>query len=91
MNPVVEKIRAWLKVLPTIPIDKQGHFLGGAVVALTVGLISLPVIGFVTACCAGALKEWYDYKHPPHAVELFDFLATALGGVAGAVFLWVVK
>ena len=62
--------------------DKLLHFIGGAVIALIGAFFSGPLAGLALAVVAGALKEIYDHLHPDgHTVELWDFLATAAGGL----------
>lgn len=79
-----------------VPLDKRAHALGGAVITLAISMALLPILGLWPAlACAllaamfiGALKELYDYHHPlVHSCDFFDWLATALGGLAGC--LWV--
>jgi glycopeptide antibiotics resistance protein len=72
-----------------IPIDKQMHFLSGLIGSLVLSF----VIGYwasVVISIAAALKEWYDYRHPTiHTADFFDWLATTLGGLLGAVIYYV--
>ena len=69
---------------PRIPValDKQAHFNGGAILAF----VAYFVIGYwallLVAIVAGA-KEWYDYKHPNHTSDIYDWVATVLGGLLG--------
>lgn len=70
--------------------DKQGHFLVGAVFALIVSIfLQSPLAGFAFAILLGALKEFYDSFYPKqHTVDVFDFVATGLGGGVGAMLAW---
>ena len=67
---------------PRIPVamDKQAHFNTGAILAF----VAYFVIGYwallLVAIVAGA-KEWYDYKHPGHTVDFYDWVATVLGAI----------
>jgi hypothetical protein len=69
---------------PRIPVrvDLQAHFVVGAILAF----VAYFVIGYwallLVAIVAGA-KEWYDYKHPNHTADFYDWLATVLGGLLG--------
>ncbi len=69
---------------PHIPValDKQAHFNTGAILAF----VAYFVIGYwallLVAIVAGA-KEWYDYKHPNHTADFYDWVATVLGGLLG--------
>jgi len=66
---------------PIPPMDKQSHFFAGAALCLAVSLFSFPLLGFAAALAGGAGKEWYDSRHPAHTVDVWDFVATALGGL----------
>jgi hypothetical protein len=63
-----------------VPLDKQAHFNTGAILAF----VAYFVIGYwallLVAIVAGA-KEWYDYKHPIHTSDIYDWLATVLGAI----------
>jgi hypothetical protein len=63
-----------------VPLDKQAHFVTGAILAF----VAYFVIGYwaliLVAIVAGA-KEWYDYKHPNHTCDIYDWLATVLGAI----------
>ena len=72
-----------------IPIDKQMHFLSGfigsLVLSFVIGYWALVVISIVAA-----LKELYDYLHPTlHTADIWDWVATTLGGILGAVIYYV--
>lgn len=65
-----------------LPKDKQLHFIGGFLVALAVGsLCSNLWVAFIAAAVVGAVKEGYDALGYG-TVDLWDFVWTALGGVA---------
>lgn len=71
-----------------IALDKQAHLLVGALIALALGYVLPAWIGFVVASVVGLLKEVYDYYHPKtHTCDGLDYLATAGGGLAGALFV----
>jgi len=78
-------------IFTRIPLDKQAHALGGAVIALALGYVFPPLIGIFAAVVAGALKEAYDRLHPDsHVVDVWDFVATSLGGIAGGIFVYLI-
>ena len=89
---MIEKLFALLMKLssPRIPVraDLQAHFNVGAILAL----VAYFLIGYwallLVAIVAGA-KEWYDYKHPNHTADFYDWLATTLGGIfiLGAIYV----
>ena len=68
-----------------IPADKQMHFLSGAIL----GIILTPFIGaysIVVVAVIAALKEIYDARQPDkHTADIWDWVATTLGGVVGFV------
>jgi hypothetical protein len=63
-----------------VPLDKQAHFNTGAILAF----VAYFVIGYwallLVAIVAGT-KEWYDYKHPNHTSDIYDWVATVLGAI----------
>jgi hypothetical protein len=67
----------------SIPADKQQHFLSGAIL----GIVLTPFIGaysIVVVAVIAALKEIYDARHPDkHTADIWDWVATSLGGVLG--------
>ena len=81
---MIEKLFALLIKLSSplipVPLDKQAHFNVGASLAFAAYF----VIGYwallLVAIVAGA-KEWYDYKHPNHTADFYDWLATTLGAI----------
>lgn len=101
MKDFFKKIAAFFKAA-----DKQLHILASYAIALTVLVGLLPFIhewfngwwcfslAIVAAAIAGALKEWYDYKHPnKHDFEWQDIVADVLGIVAaiGAMLFYLLK
>jgi hypothetical protein len=85
--------------LLAIPLDKQAHMWSGMAVCYTVALLArlaLPdhaanLVGLCAAVLAGALKEWaWDKAHPlTNTVDANDFWATALGGAAAGLILYL--
>ena len=71
-----------------MPRDKLLHFGAGLSIALVVGFVLSPWHGLLVAVIAGALKELTDHFHPlGHTVDLWDFLATASGGLLATMLL----
>jgi hypothetical protein len=71
-----------------IALDKQAHFLAGAVITLAVGYVLPIVYGLAVAVLVGAIKELYDHFYPEtHTVDKWDFVATAAGGGAASLFI----
>lgn len=73
-----------------MPLDKQAHLLSGIALALALGYLFPPIYGVLAALVAGALKELYDHFHPDiHTCDVWDFVATLSGGVAGGAFVFL--
>ena len=72
---------------PRIPVraDLQAHFwtgvLGGVGIAYFLGFYA----GVTIMAILAFAKEVYDYKHPNHTVDFWDWVATTLGGILGAM------
>jgi hypothetical protein len=71
----------------TFPLqDKLLHFIVGAAISASFGMAGCPALGIAASLVVGAGKEVFDYFHPAtHTADVWDFVATALGGVAGFV------
>jgi VanZ family protein len=75
-----------------LPLDKQAHFWTGSIL----GFVSYIFIGcwsLVIVALIALLKEVYDYKHPNHTADFWDWVATVLGGILGSILgevLWQV-
>ena len=73
-----------------VPLDKQAHFWTGFIL----GFVSYFFIGYwalVVVALIALLKEVYDYNHPNHTADFWDWVATVLGGVLGLILgevLW---
>ena len=81
---MIEKLFALFMKLSSpripVPLDKQAHFNTGAILALVayffIGYWALLLVAIV----AGA-KEWYDYTHPNHTSDVWDWIATVAGAL----------
>ena len=67
--------------------DKIQHFLAGFIISAIIGLFN-SIFGLILAILAGVGKEVYDYVsnryyQGKHTVDLYDCLATVLGGLIG--------
>jgi hypothetical protein len=78
------------KLQSIFPIDKQLHFAMGTIIGFSLALFIPWYFAFGVAVIVGALKELYDYYHPPHTCDFYDFLATAIGGGYVAL-LYIIK
>jgi hypothetical protein len=64
-----------------VPLDKQAHFVVGAVAGLF-GFLILGYYSLILVALIAAVKEEYDYLHKDtHTCDFYDFLVTVLGGV----------
>jgi hypothetical protein len=79
-----------------IPKDKIAHFVAGFAISAGIAIVGCqfvaPVMpcfgGALVATIAGAVKEAVDQTDPKSVVDPYDFWATALGGIAGAVVVY---
>ncbi len=70
--------------LPLLKEDKANHFIyGQAIFIISMILLGSPYWGLLVCVLFGAAKEAYDWWHPGHTPDWWDFIWTALGGVAG--------
>ena len=90
MEKLLTFMNKWLGKLYipcSIPADKQMHFLSGFIL----GIILTPFIGWASILWVSAIacaKEIYDYIHPDkHTADIWDWVATSLGGVAGVLLV----
>jgi VanZ family protein len=77
--------------------DKKLHIAAGALVGIVAVAVlrfrfpnlpaySLVCLGTLCAAIVGTAKEVYDHFHPAtHTADIYDMLATTLGGVAGSI------
>lgn len=79
MDKLIEKLIAFCNA---IPADKVYHCLGG-VVLFAIG--QLFGYGLVLAIIGAIGKEIYDKLHPNHTPDVWDAVATILGGLLGYI------
>lgn len=81
-----------------MPLDKQAHFFSGYVLGISSALVAShsispflsAIFGLGGAVVAGVGKEIYDRQHPEsHTADIYDLLATSVGGLFGAVFFLI--
>ena len=63
-----------------MPTDKVLHFLAGAVIGFSVTELLGWMVGILSVIVAAIGKEVYDKYHPNHTVDIYDAVATLLGG-----------
>jgi len=70
--------------------DKVQHFVAGLIIALLFGWLVYPTFGFFMSVLIGGLKEMlWDLTLDRGTPEMKDFVATAQGGLAGCILLWL--
>jgi hypothetical protein len=81
-----------------IPLDKQAHFFSGYVLGISGALAAShsispllsAIFGLGGAVVAGIGKEIYAKQHPEsHTADIYDLLATSLGGLFGTAFFLI--
>ena len=88
LEKLIAKVNAFLSqfcIVCKVPCDKQMHFICGFIIAAVltpfIGATSILVVAIIAA-----LKEVYDYMHPEtHTADIWDWVATTLGGIVGFV------
>jgi hypothetical protein len=71
--------------LNKLPHDKALHFIVGVLIYAAAHFVS-PVVGMIAVTVAAVGKEVYDYMNrDKHTPDLWDAVATLLGGAAGFV------
>lgn len=76
---MIEKILTYLN---SIPSDKIAHCLGG-VILFAIG--QLFGQGLALAVIGAVVKELYDRQHANHTPDVWDAVATILGGLLGFI------
>jgi len=72
-----------LNWLNSIPADKVAHFAVGVLIYAPLHFID-PVVGLLGVAVAAVGKEVYDYLHRDnHTPDVWDAVATMLGGIVG--------
>ena len=71
--------------LQNVPADKQGHFIIGLLAYMLFHFISIEV-GLIVVAVLAIGKEIHDWFHRDrHTPDLWDAVATILGGLAGFI------
>jgi len=70
-----------------LTIDKICHLFAGIIIALTIGLIFTPTIGFGVGVLIGLVKELYDKFIKKTFFDKVDMYVTWLGVLVGYLFL----
>ena len=71
----------------TIPRDKLLHFIAGSIASIVVYVVTFDAtIAVAFSALLGIGKEVYDSRGHG-TVEVLDAVATALGGVVGAILI----
>jgi hypothetical protein len=73
-----------------VPLDKQAHFICGLIIAA----VLTPFIGWysvVLVSMVATAKEKYDAKYKDkHTADVWDFVATTLGGLVGFALITII-
>lgn len=72
-----------------IAIDKQAHFLAGAVILFCFATFGQAMLGLIVACVLGLGKEVHDYCRPKtNTAEMADILYTVAGAAVAFGVVW---
>jgi len=80
----MNKLIAWL----TPKVDKVAYFGVGYIVAT---ILPIPAMwGLIIAVAVAVFKEYWDWKSKKGNPDIWDFVATVLGGCLGyaALMMW---
>jgi VanZ family protein len=73
-----------------VPLDKQAHFATGAIGGFIVTYF-LGFIGGVSVITILAFaKEAYDAHNTGHTSDVWDWVATTLGGIIGSLVILII-
>jgi hypothetical protein len=73
-----------INFLNKIPCDKYQHFTIGVILFFIFSFIS-PIFSLILVLIIAGLKELYDKYHKNHTCDIYDFIATSLGGITGFI------
>jgi hypothetical protein len=74
-----------------LPLDKQAHFATGFIGGALFSLSRCPISSAAVVSIGAGLKEGYDYAHKEnHTPDIWDWVATSLGGVLGVLLTTLV-
>ena len=86
MKQLIAKFNAMISWL-NARIDKVAHFGGGYILATVFPIAA--IYGLILAVIVGALKEYRDSKSKLGTPDMWDFVATCLGGLLGFIALLI--
>ncbi len=73
-----------------LPPDKALHMLTGVMLFALLHFVSAP-LAFAGVVVAAIAKEVYDYMHADlHTCDVWDAVATVIGGLVGLLCWWPV-
>lgn len=95
IESILKFLNRYAALLPaniSIPQDKSAHFFSGMLLFVLLLLCQLPAtFAMLAVSLIGVAKEIYDHYHPlEHTADVYDWLATTLGGVAAFALWWIV-
>ena len=78
------------RILVLVPLDKQAHFATGAIGGFIVTYFLGFYAGVTIMATIAFAKEVYDAHNTSHTSDVWDWVATTLGGTLGAVLIFLV-
>jgi hypothetical protein len=76
-----------------LPLDKQAHFFTGAIGGVAISYFLGFYAGVTIMATIAFAKEVYDAHNTGHTSDVWDWVATVLGGALGSILgevLWQV-
>jgi VanZ family protein len=77
--------------MTNIPKDKLLHIIVGFMIFIMAWVVLETAAALVLVFVAGTGKEIYDYFHPNHTCDIWDAIATYIGGAIGFSLLALLK
>lgn len=78
MKNIYEKVMGWLR---GVGIDKYWHFIAGLIIAAFFAMVVGVKFCLLPSLVAGLVKELYDGMKSGGKMDVWDFIATIIGGL----------
>jgi VanZ family protein len=73
-----------------VPLDKQAHFATGAIGGVVISCFLGFYAGVVIMAILAFAKEAYDAHNTGHTSDVWDWVATTLGGIIGSLVILII-
>jgi VanZ family protein len=73
-----------------VPLDKQAHFATGAIGGVVISCFLGFYAGVAIMAILAFAKEAYDAHNTGHTSDVWDWVATTLGGIIGSLVILII-